>query len=59
MIPYLKLKLGDNDKLPIKYIRIGPGREQELTKRSVELYLQNKQYEHVEVRLSNVPYRLA
>lgn len=58
MVPYLKLKLGDNDgKLPIRYIRIGPGRDQELTKRSMELYLDGKGYE-VEVHLSKVPYRL-
>ena len=30
MIPYLKLKLGDNDKLPIKYIRIGPAANKNL-----------------------------
>jgi hypothetical protein len=45
MVPYLKLKLRDNHgKLPIKYIRIGPGRDEELTKRSMELYLAGKGY---------------
>jgi hypothetical protein len=57
IVPYLKLKLASGGKLPIKYIRVGPGREQELTKRSVELYLISKGYDDVVVRLSNVPYR--
>jgi len=57
LLPYLKLKLANVGKLPIKYIRVGPGREQELTKRSIELYLASRSYEDVEVHLSNVPYR--
>jgi hypothetical protein len=57
MIPYLKLKLSDDDLLPIKYVRVGPGREQELTKRSVDLFLQSKDYTDIEVKMSTVPYR--
>jgi hypothetical protein len=57
LLPYLKLKLANGGKLPIKYIRVGPGREQELTKRSIESYLASRSYEDVEVHLSNVPYR--
>jgi|SRR5579862_6291573 len=57
LIPYLKLRIGENGQIPIKYIRIGPGREQELTRKSVELYLSSKSYNNVEIRVSSVPYR--
>lgn len=58
MVPYLKLKLSESSPLPIDYVRVGPGREQELTKRSVALYLESKGYNKIEVRVSNVPFRL-
>jgi hypothetical protein len=57
VVPYINLDLAQGeDLLPIKYIRIGPGKEQELTKRSIELYLESKGYE-IDVRLSAIPYR--
>lgn len=59
LVPYIKLPLGDEDDLPINYVRIGPGRDQELTKRSVEVYLESKGYKNrIRVRVSNVPYRV-
>ncbi len=58
MVPYLKQSLDEGGLLPIEYIRVGPGREQELTKRSVELYLESKGYLDTEVKISSVPYRL-
>lgn len=58
LVPYIKFKLGPDGAVPIHYVRIGPGREQELTKRSVELYLKSQGYDKIEVRLSDVPYRL-
>ena len=39
VVPYIKLGPGEGSPLPIKRIRVGPGREMDLTKRSVELYL--------------------
>lgn len=58
MIPYLKLSLGPKKQLPIKYIRIGPGRDQELTKKSLQLYLSKVSTREIEVHLSKVPYRM-
>jgi Protein of unknown function (DUF2971) len=44
IVPYIKLGPGEGAHLPIKSIRIGPGRDMELTKRRVELYLTTKGY---------------
>jgi hypothetical protein len=57
LIPYLKLKLNGNGLLPVEYVRVGPGRDQELTKRSIELFLNSRGLTDVEVRKSSVPYR--
>jgi hypothetical protein len=66
IIPYITSKdiydesfekrLGTN-KLPITEVRIGPTVNQEMTARSIEMYLINKGYGGVKVIKSNVPYR--
>lgn len=53
LVPYIKLS---SDPLPLKYVRIGPGPDQDLTQRSVALYLKAKGYD-VPVRTSTVPFR--
>lgn len=58
IVPYLEVLIGVAPDLPIETIRIGPGREQDLTRRSVELYLASKQMADIEVALSNVPFRV-
>jgi DUF2971 family protein len=58
IVPYIKLGPGEGAHLPIKSIRIGPGRDMVLTKRSVELYLTTKGYSDTKVLISNVPFRV-
>jgi len=58
IVPYIKLGPGKGSTLPIKSIRIGPGRDMELTKRSVELYLMARGYSETKVRVSRVPFRV-
>jgi DUF2971 family protein len=59
LIPYVKLPIGPKGKLPIRSILIGPGRDQILTKRSVELFLESRGYAgNIEVKISGVPYRV-
>jgi hypothetical protein len=53
LIPYIRLGGGI---LPLKYVRIGPGPDQALTRRSVAQYLEAKGYE-IDVKTSNVPFR--
>jgi len=57
LVPYVKL--GEHMKtLPIKSIRIGPGKDTEITRRSVDLFLKSKTgYENVSVEVSTVPFR--
>jgi hypothetical protein len=54
VIPYIKL--GSGGPLPLKYVRIGPGHDTELTQRSVEQFLKAKGY-NVPVNPSKVPFR--
>lgn len=56
LVPYVQL-LGGSERLPVRSIIVGPGRDQELTKRSIEVYLKHIGYADVEVRLSTVPFR--
>ena len=53
LVPYIKL---GNDPLPLKYVRIGPGADLDLTERSIAVFLKAKGYE-VPVRRSRVPFR--
>lgn len=55
IVPYIELPIGP--KLPIEFITIGPGRDVELTQKSVERYLRAHGYKDVEVNYSKVPFR--
>jgi len=55
IVPYIEVG-ASNEPLPIEAARIGPGPDQELTMRSVKLFLHNKGYE-VPVTMSEVPFR--
>ncbi len=57
LVPYLKL--GSSDlPLPIERVRIGPGKDMDITKQSVEMFLQStNRYDGVDVEKSNVPFR--
>lgn len=57
VIPYLVISADDNDLLPIQYITVGPGKNQDVTMRSIEVLLKAMDYEDIEVRASSVPYR--
>ncbi len=57
LVPYVKLG-GNGRTLPIKAVRIGPGKDMEITRRSVDLFLKSKKdYENVSVEVSTVPFR--
>jgi hypothetical protein len=58
VVPYIKLGPGEGSPLPIRRIRVGPGREMDLTKRSVELYLGSRGYSDVKVFITKVPFRV-
>lgn len=53
LVPYIKL---GSSPLPLKYVRIGPGPDIDLTERSISVFLNAKGYE-VPVRRSRVPFR--
>jgi hypothetical protein len=57
LVPYVKLSFEQTKAFPIKSIRIGPGRDQNLTKRSVEQFLVSKKMKNIDVIVSGVPYR--
>jgi hypothetical protein len=56
LVPYLKL-LGGDEQLPIESVTIGPGRDPELTARSVQVFLEKHGYLDANVKTSKVPYR--
>jgi hypothetical protein len=56
IVPYVEL--GSNEtKLPIKRVLVGPGKEPELTRKSIEMLLGHFGYDGVRVRVSKVPFR--
>lgn len=57
LVPFLKL--GDKRRpLPITRVRVGPGKDMDITAQSIELFLQSQyEYEGVEVVKSSVPFR--
>lgn len=57
IVPYLKLLPGAKVKLPIRSVMVGPGRDPELTQRSLTAFLSAKGYEDIDVVLSEVPFR--
>ncbi|WP_197520291.1 DUF2971 domain-containing protein [Paraburkholderia tropica] len=54
--PYIVLDMG-KAKLPMRSVTIGPGRDMELTRASVRLFLDRRGYENVPVKVSSVPFR--
>lgn len=55
IMPYVNISA---DRLPISRITIGPGKEAELTRKSVENFLRNTaQYRDVKVVISQIPFR--
>ncbi|MCI9865527.1 DUF2971 domain-containing protein [Rhizobium skierniewicense] len=54
LVPFLPIR---SKKLPISRVTIGPGPHQLLNKQSIEILLRQKQYTHVEVLVSDIPYR--
>lgn len=57
IVPYIKLGSGAGAILPIKSITVGPGRDQKLTIKSIELFLERTGYAGTTIRASDVPYR--
>lgn len=57
LVPYINLGSGSPLKLPIETVVVGPGGDQELTRKSIELFLAHREYDGVDVDLSNVPFR--
>lgn len=53
LIPYIEIAGG---VLPLKYVRVGPGNDVDLTVRSVQMFLEANGYD-VPVRTSSVPFR--
>jgi hypothetical protein len=56
IVPYVALGSRDS-KLPIKRVLVGPGKEPELTRKSIEMLLDHYGYEGVTTRVSKVPFR--
>ncbi len=55
LLPYVKI---DRIRDAIYSITVGPGKDSELTKRSIEHFLQGrKELAHIQVHLSKIPYR--
>ncbi|AQR74733.1 DUF2971 domain-containing protein [Sphingomonas sp. LM7] len=55
ILPYFEIG-GADGRLPIKAVKIGPGPDIELTRKSVKQYLERKGYD-VRVDVCNVPFR--
>ena len=53
LVPYINL---GTSPLPLKYIRVGPGANLDLTERSIAVFLKAKGYA-VPVKRSRVPFR--
>lgn len=57
IIPYVNIGSSDS-RLPITRVTVGPGKDSELTRRSIEKFIsQNIFYNSVEVATSNIPFR--
>lgn len=53
IVPFIKL---NKNPLPLKYVRVGPGADQDLTIKSIAIFLEACGY-NVEIRKSTVPFR--
>lgn len=58
LLPYVEVVHPANTPLPIGSITVGPGKDNELTKKSIEHLLANSAYPHVQVRASEIPFRV-
>ncbi|MBY5533650.1 DUF2971 domain-containing protein [Rhizobium leguminosarum] len=58
LLPYVQVGHPANIPLPIGSITVGPGKDNELTKKSIEHLLANSAYPHVQVRTSEIPFRV-
>lgn len=58
IIPYINMSNEYKDeKLPIKEIIIGPSNKQDVTKKSIEVYLKNIGYLNIPISFSKIPFR--
>lgn len=57
LVPYLKIGPGGPGILPITRLIVGPGKNQEVTERSLRLLLAQHGYGAVKVESSRVPFR--
>mgnify|MGYP000627929681 CR=1 FL=1 len=57
IVPYVELGPGGHGSLPIQKVTIGPGKNQDLTAKSVTLFLRRHGYPDVKVVKSKVPFR--
>lgn len=55
IVPYIEFK--SNAKLPIKEIYIGPTSDAELMEISLQMLLERYNYDNVEIKFSEIPYR--
>ncbi len=55
LLPYIKL--GSSERLPIKRVVVGPGKDPELTRKSLEGFLKSEGYSKIRVAVSKVPFR--
>ena len=58
LLPYVEVKHPAGIPLPIASITIGPGKDNDLTKKSVEHLVANSDYKHVRVVTSDIPFRV-
>jgi hypothetical protein len=57
VVPYIRLAKATASKLPLLEVVVGPGRDPELTTKSIKLYLKSKGYADTKVIASKVPFR--
>lgn len=56
LIPYIKLKFGNDNLIPIKRIIVGPGVDQNRRREGLQIYLKSKKID-AEVVLTDIPYK--
>lgn len=56
IVPYITVG-NQGECLPLKYVKIGPGSDVELTAKSVKQFLRAKGYSGVQVEVSKLPFR--
>ncbi|MBY3243457.1 DUF2971 domain-containing protein [Rhizobium laguerreae] len=59
LLPYVKIGFPNDGPLPITGITVGPGKDSDLTKKSIEHFLKtNPNYRDVRVEVSKIPFRV-